>query len=77
MKPKIIFFESLDKIRILNDHMQIKKIDTYTTRSRKVDEYLINGRHRLLNFDHLSAGPPASLERRQISDVVRGIINEN
>jgi len=74
VEPKAIFFESLDKISLVNDYYKLKKIRTHRANSRVINEYLLDDRHRLLNFDHLSAGPPASLERTEVSKVVRQLI---
>ena len=75
VKPKVIFFESLDKINILKKFFNINKIKSYNVSSRVVDEYLLNKKYRLINFDHLSAGPPASLSRLEVSEFVRKLIN--
>jgi len=74
VKPKAIFFESLDSIKVLEKAFALKKVDSYPAGTRKVDEYLVDGKYRLLNFDHLSSGPPASLERAKVAEIVRMLV---
>ena len=74
VQPKAVFFESLDNIKILGDMFNLRKLKIHHAGSRRIDEYLIDEKYRLLNFDHLSAGPPASLERKKVSECLRQII---
>ena len=74
VQPRAIFFESLSKIKILERFFNIEKVNSHYSETRSVDEYLIDDKYRLLNFDHLSSGPPASLERKQVSDIVKKLI---
>ena len=74
VQPKAVFFESLDKLKILKNSFSLEKLQTYSAGTRCIDEYLIDGKYRLLNFDHLSSGPPASLERKKVSEIVRQLI---
>ena len=75
VQPKAVFFESLQNIKILKSAFNLKKLKSYSAGTRRVDEYLIDKKYRLLNFDHLSSGPPASLERTKVSEVVRQLID--
>ena len=76
INPKAIFFESLPNIDILRNFFFLEKIDFYNVGTRRIDEWMIDGKYRLLNFDHLSSGPPASLERTQVSEMIRRLILE-
>jgi len=74
-KPKAIFFESLDKIKIFKKFFNIKITNSYDVSNRIINEYIISEKYRLLNFDHLSSGPPASLARKEVSDFIRNLLN--
>ena len=68
-----VFFRLIKK-KILKNSFSLEKLQTYSAGTRCIDEYLIDGKYRLLNFDHLSSGPPASLERKKVSEIVRQLI---
>jgi len=74
VQPKAVFFESLDNIKTLGDVFNLKKLKIHNAGSRRIDEYLIDEKYRLFNFDHLSAGPPASLDRKNVSECLRQLI---
>ncbi|MCB6182577.1 hypothetical protein LIN78_03305 [Leeia sp. TBRC 13508] len=74
IEPRAIFFESLDRISILQKSFSLEKINSYPAGDRRVDEYVMDGKFRLINFDHLSAGPPMSKHRQEVSRVVRALI---
>ena len=74
VQPKAVFFESLDKIKDVGHVFNLSKLKTHQVGSRRIDEYLIDEKPRLLNFDHLSAGPPASFKRKKVGECLRQII---
>ncbi len=75
IKPIYIFFESLDKIEIFKKFFNIKLKKSFNVSNRLINEYIVNEKYKLLNFDHLSAGPPASLSRKDVSKFIRDLIN--
>ena len=78
IKPKALFFESRAKIDIIKRYFRLDYITTEVISNSdnvRVDEYSFESKYRLINFDHLSAGPPKSLHMQNVSKYVQSIIN--
>lgn len=75
INPKANFLR-VCQILIFDEFFFMEKIDFYNVGTRRIDEYMIDGEYRLLNFDHLSSGPSASLERTQVSEMIERLILE-
>ncbi|AUG53369.1 hypothetical protein [Thalassospira marina] len=74
INPKMIFLEGLSKIKFLDIRFSLQMVARHSVEDRVVDEYLVDEKFRLLNFDHLSSGPPASLARAEVGKLVRGLL---
>ncbi len=66
--------ESMDNLKILGDVFNLRKLKIHNAGSRGIDECLIDEKYRLFNFDHLSVGPPGSLDRKNVSECLRQLI---
>tara|TARA_X000000368_G_scaffold265975_1_gene210634 strand:- start:281 stop:967 length:687 start_codon:yes stop_codon:yes gene_type:complete len=76
VNPKAIFLESESNIPLISKFFKLEVKKIHKTQTRKVTEYIFDNKYLLLNFDHLSAGPPASLERKDVSAIIKQIVNK-
>ena len=74
IEPKAIFFESISKIDLLRKHFPIQLQHQERVGPRPVDTYLLDGKYKLINFDHLSALGDAIKYRPEVSKLVRSFL---
>lgn len=74
IEPKAIFFESVGKIDLLKRHFPLQLQQQERVGPRPVDIYSLDGKYKLINFDHLSALGDAIKYRPEVSNLVRSFL---